>query len=388
MNKEILNEQLTATELRNPGMRLLVPGDLTSDETADNVIKLLKAMYVEHGITKDKVKLVNDINAGNVLSWFAKKDEDFVATASLVKQPDGAWELGRAVSMDRGNGIGKRVILEALMFHLKNHTTPLTAEVRAAAEFRGIPSGEATQKIFFDTINKILPITPFAVAPLFAHGEPLRNESFILSASDVKPGKTISERIADVINNRSTKGIISRLRVDRTVPFQTIVPDEQGIKASDILEEVNGFDGSTLFPIETTDKNMPLIGMLSANEDMVVCGVDRVLGNEGKPILLIASIGFGWHSAKDGRFGDHTLLAPSVIGDSLPISLRKDIASISEKFTRKNQSERAKFRAGEAAFWESEFEALHQEDRKAQIESELAKETDEERRKREESWDR
>ena len=120
MNKEILREQLINLETRNAGMKILNPGDLTSEKTADNVIKLLKAMYVEHGITKDKKKLVKDIEVGNVLSWFAQKDENFVATASLVKQDDGAWELGRAVSLDRGNGLGKRVILEALKFHLKN----------------------------------------------------------------------------------------------------------------------------------------------------------------------------------------------------------------------------------------------------------------------------
>src|SRR3989344_4552490 len=153
MNKEMLNEQLASIEMRNPEVLLLSPRSLTSEETATKLVGLLQAMYVEHGITKNKEKLVDDITAGNVLTWFVKKDGKFVATASLIKQSDGAWELGRAVSMDRGNGIGKKVILEALKFHLENHSgAALTAEARAAAEFEGIPSGLATQKIFFDTI--------------------------------------------------------------------------------------------------------------------------------------------------------------------------------------------------------------------------------------------
>ena len=333
MNKEILNEQLASIEMRNPEVHLLAPGDLTSKETATNLIELLQAMYVEHGITKNKEKLVSDIAAGNVLTWFAKKEDRVVATASLIKQVGGAWELGRAVSLDRGNGIGKRVILEALRFHIENHSgAALTAEVRAASEFEGIPSGIATQKIFFGLIDKILPLTPFAIAPLFAHGNPLRNEQFILSASDVKPGKTVTQRIREVTNNRSTKGIIPHVRIVHEEPFQLVVPDEQGIRAIDVFAKTDNFDGCTLFPIETTDKNMPLIGMLSANENMVVCGVDRVEGKEGKPVLFIAEIGFETHFTKDGRFADKTLLAPSTFSESLPLNIRRDLEKIAEKF--------------------------------------------------------
>jgi hypothetical protein len=361
MNKEILNEQLISLEARNPDMHLLRPGALTSDETANNVIKLLKAMYVEHGITKDKTKLVNDINTGNVLSWFAKKGKDFVATASLVKQQDGAWELGRAVSLDRGNGIGKKVILEALKFHLENHpNVPLTAEVRAAAEFKGIPSGEATQKIFFGTINKILPIAPYAIAPLFAHGDPLRNEQFILSASDVKPGKTISEKIHEIINDRSTKGIITPMKVVQDEPFRLAVPDTEGIRASSIIYDSKDFRGCSLFPIEATDKNMPLIGWLSTEEDLVFCGVDRTLGKEGKPVILIASIGF----KENNKSGKVSFMAPTRVSETLSITLTRDLQEIADKFDhiRERRINKMKFisisRAltAEQKFWQFEMD--------------------------------
>ncbi len=352
MNKEILNEQLASTEVRNPGMQILAPGDLTSEETADNLIALLQAMYVEHGITKNREQLVSDINAGSVLTWFAKKEGKFVATASLIKQADGAWELGRAVSLDRGNGIGKRVILEALKFHIENHPdAPLTAEVRVADEFKGIPSGLATQKIFFDTINKILPITPFAVAPLFAHGEPLRNEQFILSASDVKPGKTISENIAESINGRSTKGIVQGLQVVRTAPFRLAIPQDGGQPASEVAAESANFDGCSLFPIEVTDRNMPLIGMLSAHPDMVLCGIDRVMGSEGKPVVLIATVGF----RGDIWNGETSQLAPTKITDSLPSAIRKDIQNIADRFSQIHKRLSKDWSKKARNFWEIEM---------------------------------
>ncbi|KKQ92378.1 MAG: hypothetical protein UU16_C0017G0010 [Candidatus Woesebacteria bacterium GW2011_GWA2_40_7] len=343
MNKEILREQLINLETRNAGMKILNPGDLTSEKTADNVIKLLKAMYVEHGITKDKKKLVKDIEVGNVLSWFAQKDENFVATASLVKQDDGAWELGRAVSLDRGNGLGKRVILEALKFHLKNHSNEaLIAEVRAADEFKQVPSGLATQKIFFGTINSILPITPFAIAPLFAHGDPLRNEQFILSASDIKPGKTISEKISDSINNRSTKGTIPRLQVIQTAPFRLAIPNDNGKKASQVASESVDFKGCSLFPVEVTDRNMPLIGMLSSRSDMVLCGVDRLLGNEGKPVVLIATLGFHGNILT----GQSSELAPTEVSEVLPTEMRKDTQAIADKFSHIREAQLNEFRDG------------------------------------------
>lgn len=352
MNKELLNEQLALAEIRNPGLRLLVPGDLTSQETADNLIALLQKMYVEHGITKNKEKVISDIETGNVLTWFAKKDQNFVATASLVKQSGGAWELGRAVSLDQGNGIGKRVILEALKFHIENHSgETLTAEVRAAAEFKGIPSGAATQKIFFDTISRILPMTPFAVAPLFAHGDPLRNEQFILSASDVKPGKTITERIAEVTNNRSTRGVIPRVKVVQTVPFQVVEPDDSGDVVSRILHEVDNFNGCTLFPIESTDRNMPLIGMLSAQADVVVCGVDRVMGKEGKPVLFIAKLGF----VGEMWTGKVSELAPSQISEVLPRDLRDDIQNISDRFIAIRNKKVSKHNEELKKFWKIEM---------------------------------
>lgn len=330
MNKEILNEQLTNLEARNPGLEIIGPRELQPQETTNKLIELLQAIYVEHGITNDEERLINDIANGDVLTWFAKKHGRFIATASLVKQSDGAWELGRAVSLDRGNGIGKKIILEALRFHIDNHgDAALTAEIRAAAEFEGIPSGLATQKIFFKTVNEILPITPFAVAPLFAHGEPLRNEPFILSASDVKPGKTISEKISEVINGRSTEGFVTRLNVIRNDPFTLAIPDNNGPSADHVLHESELSPNCTLIPVEATDRNMPLIGKLMNHPDVVLCGVDRLIGREGKPVILAAMMGF-----VESSQGSSTtvLLAPAIISDAVPADLRLDMQKIADRF--------------------------------------------------------
>jgi hypothetical protein len=210
-----------------------------------------------------------------------------------------------------------------LKFHIENHiNTPLTVEVRAAKDFENIPSGMATQKIFFGLINNIVPVVPYAIAPLFAHGKPLRNEQFVLSSSDVKPGKTISERLAEAINGRSDEGGIPNVKIMQNEPFQLVVPDDGGMNIADITRLADNFNGCTLFPVESTDKNMPLIRNLSANPNMVVCGVDRTLGKEGKPVVLIATIG-----------QNLCMLAPTHISEALPKELREDVQNIADKFT-------------------------------------------------------
>ena len=130
---------------------------------------------------------------------------------------------------------------------------------------------------------------------------------------------------------------------------------------------------------------MPLIGMLSANKNMVVCGVDRVVGKEGKPVLFIAELGFG---ERFGKFSgvDHTLLAPAVISESLPTKIRRDLQKIANRFERKNKKEIQVARDSEATWWALEFEAMHEEDRKRQMKKEL-KEIEEEKRKKEEIWE-
>jgi hypothetical protein len=299
MSKEILNKEMESVDARCPGTEILNPGDLPAEKAASEIIRLLNSVYVEHAITNNEEQLVEDISRGDVLTWFASKDQQILATASLIKQDESTWELGRAVATERGNGIGKKVILEALKFHLENQEgKALIAEVRAADNFEGVPSGQATQKIFFGTVNKIKQIRPFAVAPLFAHGKPLRSEQFILSASDVKGDETISERIRGAIEGRDLRGVIPRLHLESDAPFRLVRPNDNGSRPSDMIRESETSKVTTLFQIEATDRNLPLIGILGANPEMVFCGVDRILGDENKPVILVASLSFqgnDWH---------------------------------------------------------------------------------------------
>lgn len=322
MNIELLHSVLEATAARNCGVRILGPNELSTPEKSTHLVDLLQKMYVKHGIVQNLTKLAEDIDSGNVLPWFAKKDNKFIATASLIKQGDGSWEVGRAVCLEGGNGLGKHVILQAVKFHIENHWgAPLVAEVRAADEYKGVPSGLATQKIFLGLMNKIAGMTPYGIAPLFSHGSPIRNETFILSSSDAPSGQTISGRIFDATNNRSTRGTVKCLEVVQHSPFRLAVPSDTGIGVNETISDSLNTKGCTFLPIETTDENMPLIGLLSADKNVVVCGVDRVMGREGKPVLFMAMLGRG------------TLLAPTrVNNDILSWEMRNDIQAIADKF--------------------------------------------------------
>lgn len=322
MNIELLHDELERTAARNCGVKILGPEDLSTQDKSLHLVDLLQKMYVRHGIVQNMDKLISDIDSGNVLPWFAKKDDKFIATASLIRQNDDSWEVGRAVCLEGGNGLGKHVILQAVKYHLENNSgVPLIAEVRAAKNYEGVPSGLATQKIFLGLVDEVTGMTPYGIAPLFSHGSPVRNETFILSSSDVDSGQTISGRIYDATNNRSTVGEVKRLEVVQHSPFRLAVPSNNGQDVEDILKESYYTTGCTFFPIETTDANMPLIGMLSNDKRVVVCGVDRVSGNEGKPVLFIAMLG------KD------TLLAPTEINSNiLTRESRNDLQIIANKF--------------------------------------------------------
>lgn len=319
MNRERIIAELNSVKGKTRDIEVVNPGDLNPQETAENLAILLNTMYVEHGVTRDVNKLTADIEDGNVKTWFAKNDGKFIATASLIK--DGkAWEGGRSVSLDRGKGSGKLLMLTRTLFHLNNHPNEaLVGEVRVADNFKGIPSGEATQHIWFD----IAGIAPHALAPLFGHGEPHRNETFALVSSKVDDQRTISERLHTTVVGRDLSGTPSRLKVDRNAPFNRITPDSNGDEAVSVIEEATRNNGVSLFSIETTDQNMGLLGELLGNPNILICGVDREVGPSGKPIALFTT------------FSPFVSIAPSKISDDLPRILREDMQNIADKFTER-----------------------------------------------------
>jgi len=319
MKPEILTAQIAAAKLHNPNLEVLPPGSFSPELTTKTMIDLLQSVYVRHGITADPDKVVKDVESGELKTWLAKKDGKFISTASLVKQKNGDVEIGRAVSLEKGNG--KLLMMLAAKDHLKHGgKSPLVAEVRVAKEFGDIPSGEATQHICFE----LLSLVPHALAPFFAHGDPLRSESFALARDDIKSGKTITEQALAPLNNRNMKGKVLGVKVIQEKPFRIAIPNEQGQSLGKFewdtgLEHRAGF---TLFPIEATDANMPLVGALLGNPRMVLCGIDGRDGQDHKPVVLF------------GTIGADTRIAPSKITDSLAEPIRHDLQNIADQFTK------------------------------------------------------
>lgn len=319
MNKELITAELNLAKEKTHGVEIITPGTLTAVETASNLVSLLQSMYVEHGVTKNVKKLVEDIETGNVKTWFAKLDNEIVATTSLVKVDD-AWEGGRSVSNVRGKGFGKLLMLNRGLFHLENHkNAPLIGEVRVADDFEGIPSGQATQHIWFG----ISEIVPHALAPLFGHGEPKRNETFALVASNLLDRTPISDQVGKIVSGRDVTGKPGKLVVNNNLPFTLITPNSNGLDATNIIESATKSEKVSLFAIEATDSNMALIGMLLANREILLCGLDRKNGANNKPIILFTT------------FSPHLKIAPSKISNDLDINFKKDMQIIADSFTNR-----------------------------------------------------
>ncbi|HBO10482.1 TPA: hypothetical protein DD448_00840 [Candidatus Collierbacteria bacterium] len=310
MNKEFISAHIADVIETHPEIEVMPPGTLPPADTATHMISLLRAVYVNHGIANRVRDITRDIESGNLQTWLAKREGQLVATASLVHQPNGDVEIGRAVSLEKGNG--KLLMLLASLAHLKNNSdAPIVAEVRAAEQFGGIPSGEATQHICFE----LLDLVPHALAPFFNHGGPVRNESFILARSDRQPGRTATEMVLSTLTNRDLRGRVQRVKLVQDEPFQIIVPDTNGSTLSEIwtAKDIQFKEGFTLFPIEVTDANLALVGTLLTNPRIVMCGIAHRQGENGKPIILFGTVG------KD------TKVAPSKITDALAPAVRRDL---------------------------------------------------------------
>lgn len=319
MNKERIAAELNLAKEKTIGVEIIAPGALSPEQTADNLVTLLRTMHVEHGVTKNVDKLISDIEVGDVKTWFAKVGDEIVATTSLVKSGD-AWEGGRSVSNQRGKGMGKLLMLNRALFHLDNHNdSALIGEVRVADNFRGIPSGEATQHIWFG----ISDIVPHALAPLFGHGEPRRNETFALVASNITSRRPIREQVAHVIADRNILGKSSKLIVNDNLPFTLITPHGNGNDAANIIERAATNEKVSLFAIEATDDNMPLIGSLMANRNILLCGLDRKNGINNKPIILFTT------------FSPSLMIAPSRISNDIEPRLKNDMQNIADRFTNR-----------------------------------------------------
>ena len=104
---------------------------------------------------------------------------------------------------------------------------------------------------------------------------------------------------------------------------------------------------------------MPLIGRLSSDPNLVVCGVDRLVGREGKPVVLIATLGF--HAKKGGS--ETTILAPAQISEILPKEFRVDIQNIMNRFKNIHSGKRHEWIKKSKEFWGIEMNWPKQEEK-------------------------
>ncbi len=299
-----------------PGqLELLGPSELESEFAALAVMKMLETIYAHHGVSDNLAGFEAEIKSGQIEPWIVTRSGKPVACAALIHQRDGSVEIGRAVSIENGTGVGKIAMLSAAD---NRGSSPLVAEVRVAGKFAGVPGSEATQRICLDLLN----LVPHALLFAFDHGvNPLRREMFAFSAEGVElidhsPILTAK----DTLSNRSLAGPIRNLRLVQNAPFRVAVPDDLGCSVSSFSNESRAVGGGfTLVPVEVTDQNLGTIGSLLSNEFEIV-GLDRKLGQFGLPVIWLSTIARG------------EVLAPTMPSSVLPRQLRQDIQTIDHKF--------------------------------------------------------
>lgn len=156
--------------------------NVPADQQAMWMVQLLQHTYHHHAMTDRQSEVAQSIRDGSTRCFFAHENGEALAVAARIVQPDGAWELGRAAASTLQRGIGGVVMLSAAQEHFTRSGASLVAEVRVSQAFEGVPGGAATQKICLRDIG----LQPHALLPLFGHGDPHRQEQFLLSASKLE----------------------------------------------------------------------------------------------------------------------------------------------------------------------------------------------------------
>lgn len=276
---------------------------------AEWMVQVLSEIYVRHGITANVSGLEASIQNGDCRCWFALEDEEPISCVALVRQADGAIELGRAASLNRGKGVGSLLMLESAIDHFTHSDMPLVAEVRMAADFEGVPGSEATQVVMLRHIG----LEPHALVPMFGHGDPCRQEQFVLGSSEIiqeslpmwwpetsNSKRLLHETVGGIVlggflPNTTVGGSESRTpfsgwEVDNEAPF-AVLKSAGGTRVGleQALEEALGKKPFVLMPIPASPENSGVVDSALEN-GLVPCGVDRSLDDQGFPILLFGKL--------------------------------------------------------------------------------------------------
>lgn len=152
----------------------------TPETAAEIMIGILSANYGAHNLTNNRAKLVESIATGNLLPFINTTSD---ACAALIKLGEHDVEIGRAACLPKTNGGKSAPIISAFTAWQNGTAFPesqiLRAEVRTAKPTKEVPGGQATQVVFLQD-NK-LGFHPTAIGPFFHHGNPDRQEFFVLA---------------------------------------------------------------------------------------------------------------------------------------------------------------------------------------------------------------
>lgn len=151
--------------------------------TASIMMDILAQNYGTHNLTSNIEPLTKDIQTGRVRAFLALKPGDSVfACAALIQLNEHDVEIGRGACIPNSGGGGGMPLLKAAESWEKGidfpETSMLRAEVRTAKSTKEVPDGIATQVLCLNKIG----LSPTGFAPLFHHGEPNRQEMFLLAS--------------------------------------------------------------------------------------------------------------------------------------------------------------------------------------------------------------
>lgn len=171
---------------------------LSPEFTARTMVAILSANYGRHNLSSSWEPLSNDIKTGKVLPFISfDQQKNPVACAALIRLNDHEVEIGRGACWPgRSGGHALPLLLAAHRWQSGSafpESQILRAEVRTAKPTKEVPGGQATQVICLGKIGLI----PTAIAPLFHHGIPDRQEIFILAS------RCKNENLFEHLNNCS-----------------------------------------------------------------------------------------------------------------------------------------------------------------------------------------
>lgn len=333
INKKIEEkEQIVGSNIK------IIEPDMNTNPTvqAKWLIELLNKMYFKHGVSQDIKAVITSIKSGKEKYWFALENGKPVSVVGLINQGDKV-EIGRAVSFSKTKGVGGLLYLQAAQFHKQTSSLPLVTEVRVSDEFNGIPDGIATIILNYKHLN----FSPHAFIPLFGHGNPYRQEFFLMgSDKQIVQSKSFlpeEKKIKDFVTKhgfgftqqfiKNHEVVTSRQRgtqkfeVVSNEPITVAVPSRKGSNLQTV--EKSNQNTGMLIVLELCPQNMSALIHLTQN-DFIPVGVDSSMSTEGNTVLLL-------HKLKE-----NIPLAPTVFENSVANEKVSNLFSTQQLQTVKN----------------------------------------------------